>query len=236
MMKRSTATGPANQLPLSGRPDALLDALWERGLILLGDRVMEEYALHTPIFIDLRHKLYDDVGLLSEVGAALHRKLADVVAREESRGQPQQVIGIPDTATPLALAAAMAARSSSLPLFYGQMRKHPAAYPGGESGVSSYMGTRDPNRQITLIDDVMASGRTKLWAMEELKKDGLEIRRILVVVDREQGGDEILAGKGLPTHSLYRVSDMIAYYRDTGKVDSETARRAIEHLRSKRFR
>jgi orotate phosphoribosyltransferase len=234
-MKRSTATGPSSQLPLS-RPDALLDALWERGLILLGDRVMEEYALHTPIFIDLRHKLYDDVSLLSEVGAALHRKLADVVAREESRGQPQQVIGIPDTATPLALAAAMAARSSSLPLFYGQMRKHPAAYPGGESGVSSYMGTRDPNRQITLIDDVMASGRTKLWAMEELKKDGLEIRRILVVVDREQGGDEILAGKGLPTHSLYRVSDMIAYYRDTGKVDSETARRAIEHLRSKRFR
>jgi uridine monophosphate synthetase len=235
-MKRSAAAGHASEPPPSGKRDALLDALWERGLILFGDRVMEEYALHTPIFIDLRHKLYDDVGLLSEVGAALHRKLADVVAREESRGQPQQVIGIPDTATPLALAAAMAARSSSLPLFYGQMRKHPASYPGGESGVSSYMGTRDPNRQITLIDDVMASGRTKLWAMEELKKDGLEIRRILVVVDREQGGDEILAGKGLPTHSLYRVSDMIAYYRDTGKVDAETARRAIEHLRSKRFR
>jgi uridine monophosphate synthetase len=98
------------------------------------------------------------------------------------------------------------------------------------------MGTRDPNRQITLIDDVMASGRTKLWAREELKKDGLEIRRILVVVDREQGGDEILEGKGLPTYSLYRVSEMIAYYRDTGKVDAETARKAIEHLKSKRFR
>jgi orotate phosphoribosyltransferase len=235
-MKRSTAAGHASEPPPGTKPDALLDALWERGLILLGERVMEEYALHTPIFIDLRHRLYDDVGLLAKVGAALHRKLTEVVAREESRGQPQQVIGIPDTATPLALAAAMAARSSSLPLFYGQMRKHPAAYPGGESGVSSYMGTRDPNRQITLIDDVMASGRTKLWAMEELKKDGLEIRRILVVVDREQGGDEILAGKGLPTHSLYRVSEMIAYYRDTGKVDAETARKAIEHLRSKRFR
>jgi len=235
-MHRSPAAGHASEPPASGAPDTLLDALWERGLILLGDRVMAEYALHTPIFIDLRHKLYDDVGLLGNVGLALHRKLLDVVTREGSRDQPQQVIGIPDTATPLALAAAMAARSTSLPLFYSQMRKHPAAYPGGESGLSSYMGTRDPNREITLIDDVMASGRTKLWAMEELKKDGLEIKRILVVVDREQGGDEILAGKGLPTYSLYRVSGMISYYRDTGKVDAETARKAIEHLQSRRFR
>jgi orotate phosphoribosyltransferase len=217
-------------------PDALLDALWDRGLILLGDRVMEEYALHTPIFIDLRHKLYDDIGLLSNVGAALHRKLLEIVAREGRRDRVQQVIGIPDTATPLALTAAMASRSSSLPLFYSQMRKHPAAYPGGESGLSSYMGTRDPSREITLIDDVMASGRTKLWAIDELKKDGLEVQRILVVVDREQGGDKILAEKGVPTYSLYRVSDLVAYYRDTGKVDAETARKASEHLRSKRFR
>jgi orotate phosphoribosyltransferase len=235
-MRPSTAAGHTGEPPLGRAPDALLDALWDRGLILLGERVMEEYALHTPIFIDLRHKLYDDVALLSKVGAALHKKLFEVAAREGNRDQPQQVIGIPDTATPLALAAAMAAKATSTRLFYGQMRKHPAAYPGGESGLSSYMGTRDPNRQVTLIDDVMASGRTKLWAMEELKKDGLEIRRILVVVDREQGGDEILAGKGLPTYCLYRVSDMITYYRDTGKVDAETARKAIEHLKSKRFR
>ena len=40
--------------------DPLLDALWDRGLILIGDRVRQEYALNTPIFIDLRHKLYDD--------------------------------------------------------------------------------------------------------------------------------------------------------------------------------
>jgi uridine monophosphate synthetase len=235
-MKRSTAPGhPREPIPIV-RPDALLDALWAQGLILLGDRVMEEYALHTPIFIDLRHKLYDDVDLLCSVGEALHRKLAAIIARQERQDQPQQVIGIPDTATPLALATAIAARSTATPLIYSQMRKQPAAYPGGESGVSSYMGTRDPSREITLIDDVMASGRTKLWAIEELKKDSLEVKRILVVVDREQGGDEILAGKGVPTFSLYRASEMIAYYRDSGRADADTARKAIEHLKSKRFR
>lgn len=233
---KSTSASHGEAGSAIGTSDALLDAFWERGLILFGDRVMEEYALHTPIFIDLRHKLYDDVALLSTIGAALHRRLVEIVAREGSRDEPQQVIGIPDTATPLALAAAMASRSTSTPLFYGQMRKQPAAYPGGEWGVSSYMGTRDGGREITLIDDVMASGRTKLWASEELGKDGLKIKRNLVVVDREQGGDEILADKGIPTYALYRVSELIDYYRDTGKIDAETARRAIEHLRAKRFR
>ena len=87
VMKRSTVAGHASDPVTSNAPDPLLDALWEQGLILLGDRVMEEYALQTPIFIDLRHKLYDDVGLLSEVGAALHRKLV----RSGREGKPATV-------------------------------------------------------------------------------------------------------------------------------------------------
>jgi orotate phosphoribosyltransferase len=116
------------------------------------------------------------------------------------------------------------------------MRKRPAAYPGGEWGVSSYMGTRDPRREITLIDDVMASGRSKLWATGELEKDRICVRRILVVVDRQQGGDAILEEKGLPTHSLYRITELIEYFHRTGRVDEETARQALNHVRAKQFR
>jgi uridine monophosphate synthetase len=226
--RQETLAGP-------GR-DSLLDALWDRGLILLGERVREEYALHTPIFIDLRHKLYDDIPLLQALGAALHRKLISILGEKDSSELPeQQVIGIPDTATPLALAAAFASQATAVPLIYSQMRKQPAAYPGGEWGLSSYMGTRAPGREITLIDDVMASGGTKLWAIDELSKEGLKVHRILVVVEREQGGDAVLVQRGVPTHHLYKVSEMIAYYRDTGKISSQTAQQALDHLYSKRF-
>lgn len=236
-MERSAkpARGLSSTLSDSER-DPLLDALWDKGLILLGERVQEEYALQTPIFIDLRHKLYDDIHLLRSVGAALHGKLVSIL-NAESNTDPveQQVIGIPDTATPLALSMAFAAQSTALPLIYSQMRKQPAAYPGGEWGLSSYMGTRAPGREITLIDDVMASGATKTRAMDELEKEGLRVHRVLVVVEREQGGDRILAQRGIPTYHLYKVSEMVAYYRDTGKVDSDTAQGALDHLCSKRF-
>ena len=41
-------------------PDELLESFWEKGLVLFGERVRQEYGLATPVFIDLRHKLYDD--------------------------------------------------------------------------------------------------------------------------------------------------------------------------------
>ena len=212
--------------------DPLLDKFWEAGLVLMGDRVREEYALKTPIFIDLRHKLYDDLDVLSELGRALYEKLLAVAG---CGSEPQQVIGIPDTATPLALATALASQSTSRPIGYGQMRKKPASYPGGRSGGSSYMGTIDPERQITLIDDVMASGKTKRWAIEELRKEDLDVTRILVVVDREQGGRVDLGESPCPVYSLYTITGLIGYYAETGRVDAATARAALDHVHSKRF-
>lgn len=213
--------------------DELLEAIWRAGLILLGSQVREEYGLATPVFIDLRHRLYEDVALLQGLGQALHRKIGEIVG---AGAAPQQVIGIPDTATPLALAAALAALGTAQPLLYAQLRKRPAAYPGGHAGASAFMGTHQPGREITLIDDVMASGRSKRWAIEELAKDGIRVTRILVVVDREQGGDQILAAGGYPTHSLYTLRQILDYYVATGKVEGPVARDALDYLRAKQFR
>jgi uridine monophosphate synthetase len=214
--------------------DELLESIWRAGLILLGERVREEYALATPVFIDLRHRLYEDVALMQQLGRALHRKIAEIAGAPPVR--PQQVLGIPDTATPLALCAALASLGTSLPLIYGQLRKKPAAYPGGEWGVSAFMGTFREDREITLIDDVMASGRSKLWAIGELARERIPVARILVVVDREQGGDEILAQRGYKVYSLYTITGMLDYLVRTGKVEPSTARDALDYLRAKQFR
>ena len=227
---------PGAVTPGAVTPDPLLDAFWERGLILFGDRVQEEYGLRTPVFIDLRHKLYDDLDLLCELGRALHDKLRGIVAAESSSPvAPQQVIGIPDTATPIALSMALASRTTSFPLSYGQLRKQPADYPGGRSGSSSYMGTHDPRREITLIDDVMASGRTKRWALQQLQENKLKVARILVAVDRQQGGDAIVQAQGCRLYSLYTVSALIDYYEGSGKIDGAAARSAREHIQSRTF-
>jgi len=213
--------------------DELWEGMWRAGLVLLGSQVREQYGLATPIFIDLRHRLYDDVALLERTGRALHAKIAALVSEP---GPPQQVLGIPDTATPLALAAAMASLGSPTPLLYSQLRKRPAAYPGGASGVSAFMGTYRPGRELTLIDDVMASGRSKLWAIEQLAKEGIPVARVLVVVDRQQGGDRILADRGYPVYSLCTITELLDYFVRAGKVEPSTARVALDYLHARQFR
>lgn len=212
--------------------DPLLDALWDRGLILMGERVREEYALNTPYFVDLRHKLYDDLDLFEALGASIAAKIASIVGPTDV---PQQIIGIPDTATPLALSTASASRRGDLQLTYGQLRKERADYPGGRAGSSPYMGVVDPSREITLLDDVMASGRTKIQSIEQLRKVGLRVARILVVVDREQGGTQILERQGAPVFSLYTASDTIRYYLGTGRITNAESDAATEFLRRKQY-
>lgn len=215
--------------------DSILEGFWEKGLVLFGDRVQEEYALKTPIFIDLRHKLYEDLDMLSTLGHALCGKLHSLTECDDCLDVPQQVIGIPDTATPLALATALASQQTSWPVNYGQMRKRPASYPGGRSGGSSYMGTVDPKRQVTLIDDVMASGRTKRWAIRELQKEGLTVTRILVVVDRKQY-DYIEQDKlPCPIYSLYTITELIEYYVGSRKIDDVVANQILAHVNTRRF-
>jgi len=212
--------------------DELLETFWDCGVVLFGERVRAEYALNTPFFIDLRHRLHDNLEALEALGRALHRKIQELCNGDDA---PQQIVGIPDTATPIALTTALASRGTSCPLLYGQLRKKPANYPGGRSGSTAFMGSIDPRRRITLVDDVMASGRTKLWSIDELAKDGLKVARIVVVVDREQGGDEILERKGYPVHALYQASEIVDYFEATGRVEPEVARAAREHLARRRF-
>jgi uridine monophosphate synthetase len=97
------------------------------------------------------------------------------------------------------------------------------------------MGVVDPSREITLVDDVMASGKTKLHSIDQLSQCGLRVARILVVVDREQGGAEILEKQGYPVYSIYKASQLIDYFLKSGRITSAEAQAALEFLRRKQY-
>jgi orotate phosphoribosyltransferase len=61
------------------------------------------------------------------------------------------------------------------------------------------------------------------------------VARILVVVDREQGGAEILEKQGCPTYSLYKASLLIDYFLRSDRITSAEAQAALEFLRRKQY-
>ncbi|HQV31869.1 MAG TPA: orotate phosphoribosyltransferase [Calditrichia bacterium] len=61
-------------------------------------------------------------------------------------------------------------------------------------------------RRLVIVEDVVTSGGQILSSVKELREMGAEITDVLCVIDREAGGVEKLAAKGLTLHPLLTMS------------------------------
>lgn len=61
--------------------------------------------------------------------------------------------------------------------------------------------------QVVLLDDVLTTGESLLFAKETLEREGGEVHRALVLLDREEGGRERVEREGVAVASLFQASD-----------------------------
>ena len=59
-----------------------------------------------------------------------------------------------------------------------------------------------------IIEDVVTTGGSVLQIAELLKKQGLQIKDIVVLVDRQQGGKEKLLQAGYQLQSVYTLDEI----------------------------
>lgn len=63
--------------------------------------------------------------------------------------------------------------------------------------------------RVVAADDVATSGGSILKAIEAARAQGAVIDSALVLLDRQQGGTEALAARGVKLHSILKASDII---------------------------
>ena len=102
----------------------------------------------------------------------------------------------------VALAAA-ASLVSGLPFLI--VRKGAKAYGTG----NRLEGAWERGERVCLVEDVVTSGGAAIEAVEELRRVGLECRAAVCVVDREEGGKEALADRGVTLHALFGASEVL---------------------------
>lgn len=63
---------------------------------------------------------------------------------------------------------------------------------------------------ITVLEDVVTSGGSALKAVRQLRQEGYKVRRVVAIVDRQEGGGAALAEVGLELHSLFLLEQVAA--------------------------
>lgn len=200
---------------------------------MFGKTIRTKYGLNSPIYLDLREHLYERADLIWRIGGEFAEKIRALTEKPQS---PQTVIGVPDTATPLALSTVLysSREETGSPMHYLLLRNEGKVY--GSRAASHLIGKKhDGDCEYNLIDDVVASGLSKWKSIQKLEGEGITVQRIIAFFDRQQGGAELLEKEGYAVDAVFRLLDVTAFYLQEGLITEATHRRIQEFLRTHRF-
>lgn len=133
-----------------------------------------------------------------ELLRALGAGIADAV--RECEPEADRLAGPELGAVALAAAASLA---SDLPFLI--VRKDTKGY-GTDKRIE---GAYEQGDCICLVEDVVTSGGAAATAVEALRDAGMKVRYCVCVVDREEGGSDLLARHGVRLVPVFRTSDIV---------------------------
>ncbi len=221
-------------MDLTPKQKSLLIELKRAKIVMFGKDIRSKFGLNSPIYLNLRDNLYERADLIWQIGGAFAEKIRLLT---KSSPLPQTVIGVPDTATPLALSTALYSwrEETGLPMHYLLLRNTGKVY-GSDSPAYLIGNKHHGDCEYNLIDDVVASGLSKWKSLQKLEKEGITVQRIIAFFDRQQGGSELLEKEGYPVHSVFNLLDVTAFYVQEGLITEATHQQIQEFLRTHRFR
>ncbi|MFM8875223.1 MAG: orotate phosphoribosyltransferase [Anaerolineae bacterium] len=187
---------------LSKELSNLADGLLEAGCIKFGEFTLKS-GLKSPIYIDLRY-IISFPKLLETIGAAYLPLLKGLNFK--------RIAGLPYAAIPIATAVSL---QGNYPMIYP--RKEVKTY-GTKAEIE---GEYHAGETVVVIDDLATTGGSKFEAIEKLTGVGLDVKDIVVLVDRQSGAKESLEQAGYALHTVLTITQLLDHWEGNGKVSKE---------------
>ena len=196
---------PAEQL------NSVVTSLHEIGAVRFG-----EFKLHSgrvsPIYLDLR--------LLASYPAVL-RQVAGAYGSILAKLEFDLLAAMPLAGLPIGTAVSL---QIDKPLIYP--RQTLKAHGTGKQ----IEGSWSTGQRVVAIDDLITSGDSLLQGIAILEDAGLQVCDVVVLVDRQQGGREILRGQGYTLHSAITLSQMLAILENNDRITPHRHAQVLQTL------
>ncbi|XP_013165419.1 PREDICTED: uridine 5'-monophosphate synthase-like [Papilio xuthus] len=190
--------------------------LFDAGAVRLGD-IEAKLGRRTPIYFDLRV-------------IVSHPKLMMAICRQLqtlANEIPHDILcGIPYAALPF---AAVMSVNTNTPMI--MMRKETKLY----ATKKILEGVFEKDQKCLIIEDVVTSGGTISEAAKTIRAEGLQVAHAVVVLEREQGGANVLKANGVHVKSLYTMTNLVKILRNAGRISDETAEIVSDHIKECQF-
>ena len=168
----------------------------------------------SPYYIDLR-LVPSFPEVFSKVIAAYENSLKVLIGLDNV----DAVGGVPTSGLTY---AAVVAYNLKKPLIY--VRKENKTY-GTEKEVE---GVLKPRYKIALIDDLITTGGSLVKTIDTLRQKGVEVDNVIVLIDRLEGGANLLAEKGVKLNAITNIGELADLLHEMEIIDSEQHR----HIKS----
>jgi uridine monophosphate synthetase len=192
----------ASQPALSRQQMQIADSLFTAECIHFDSFTLKS-GLQSPIYIDLR-RLVHYPALLSQVAEAYIEILKKLTF--------DHLAALPYAALPIATAISLRGNYSML---------YPRIEVKTYGTKAQIEGVFAPGHRAVIIDDLITSGGSKFEGIEKLTSAGIEVQDVVVLIDRQAGGVDVLAERGYQLHAVLTMPELLNYYEQSGKVSAK---------------
>lgn len=170
--------------------NTLIHSLYKIGAVKFGEFTLKS-GKTSKIYLDLR-QIISHPDVLRQVSESIWQQVA--------QQKFDLICGVPYTALPIATCISL---QQNIPMImrrkekkdYGTKQQIEGAYKAGQN--------------CLIIEDVITSGASILETTAELEAAGLLITDVVVLINREQGGQQTLEGKNYRVHSALTLKHVL---------------------------
>jgi len=184
---------------------------YKLGIIKFG-RFTLKSGIESPFYVDLR-PLASDPKIL--------KNLANYLLEMLPLDNFDLICGVPYAALPMATAMSL---ESYIPLII--KRKEAKEY-GTKKMIE---GIYQKGQNCLLVEDVVTSGKSLIETIAEVEQEDLKVADLVVVLDREQGGKQLLESKGFRVHTLFNISEVCTILQEEGELSNDEVKRIQDFL------